>query len=535
MATSGNPLPDTPAFAVPPLNVVDLPFTKPEARNAVKVTPGFEAAPAEVLNPFVHAAIKRRFSSALSVSTEHRAIPWMFGDAAVVAAVALIIFGLRFWNPLGAHLWPWGDVERFDPSSTQKYFGFLLLYSVLVVLLCNVQELYGRLGSSSLDDFIAISKAVVQASLVLTSFGYLAHVSIISRLIVCLTPAFTIIALTSIRHVHRQITLNRLTEGIGARNVLVVGTDHNAQMLANYLDANPQFGYAVKGLVGTSSANCDRVLGEAAEVQRIARTHFIDDIFIATPSDREVVKMITLAARQMNISVRVLPELYDGIGWDTPVQYAGAVPLRVLHCRPIPVSGLALKRCLDLAVSAFGLFVLSPLLGMIALLVKLDSAGPVIYRSSRVGKRGRIFTCYKFRTMVQNAEAVRAALQKMNERNGILFKIAHDPRITRVGRVLRRFSLDELPQLWNVLIGNMSLVGPRPPLPGEFRQYSLDHLRRLDVTPGVTGLWQVTARQNPSFQQYISLDLQYVENWSPLLDLKLLLRTLPVVLRGTGQ
>lgn len=528
-------MPDPPPFAAPPLNVVGFPFTKPEAGNAVTADAVFDSVPPHVLNPFAQAASKRRRSSMASVSTERRAIPWVFADAAVVIAVALIIFGLRFWNPMGARLWPWGDVERFDPSSTQKYFGFLLLYSVLVVLFCNMQELYGRLRSSSLDDFMAIGKAVVQASLVLTSFAYLAHVNILSRLIVCLTPAVTIIALTFIRNTHRQITVNRLTEGIGTRNVLIVGTDHNAQMLANYLDANPKFGYVVKGFVGASSANCDRVLGEHSEVQRIARAHFIDDIFIATPSDRELVKEVTLAARQANIGVRVLPELYDGIGWDAPVHYAGAIPLRVLHCRPIPVSGLAFKRCLDLTVSVVGLFLLSPLLGIVALLVKLDSPGPVIYRSPRVGKKARIFTCYKFRTMVENAEAVRAGLQKMNERSGILFKIASDPRITRVGRVLRRFSLDELPQLWNVLIGDMSLVGPRPPLAGEFRQYSLDHLRRLDVAPGLTGLWQVTARQDPSFQQYISLDLQYIENWSPLLDLKLLLRTLPVVLRGTGQ
>lgn len=485
-------------------------------------------------DPFAEASTKNRHSSITAVTSERRAFPWVIADAAVVTAVALAVFAVRFSTPIGADLWAWGAVESFDPSSLQKYAGFLLLYTVLTVLFCNMQNLYGRTRRSSLDDFIGISKAVIQASLVVTSFIYLAHVTIISRLIVCCTAVLTVGALSWIRHIHRRVTNSRLIQGIGARNVLIVGTDSVAQLLASHLDSNPQFGYVVKGFVGPT-AEADRMLGDIHDIWRIARKHFIDDIFIANPSDRDLVKQITLMAREQNISVRVVPELYDGIGWNAPVEHAGSFPTRVLHCQAIPASGLIFKRWIDVAVSATGLLLISPLLALIAVLVKLESPGPVLYRSPRVGKKGRIFTCYKFRSMVQNAESVRSTLQGKNERAGILFKIAGDPRITKFGRILRRFSLDELPQLWNVLIGDMSLVGPRPPVPGEFRQYSLEHLRRLDVTPGLTGLWQVTARQNPSFDQYISLDLQYIENWSPMLDLKLLLRTLPVVLRGTGQ
>lgn len=485
-------------------------------------------------NPFAKTSSKSRQSSVTAITPEMRAAPWVLLDAATVTGVALAIFALRFWSPIGASLWAWGAVKEFDPLSAQKYAAFLLLHSVLTILFCNMQNLYARVPSSTLDDFIGISKAVVQAGVVLTSFIYLAHVTIISRLIVCCTAVITIAALSWTRHIYRRITRNRLTQGIGARNVLIVGTDSVAQLLASHLDSNPQFGYVVKGFVGPS-AECDRLLGDINDVQSIARKQFIDDIFIANPSDREGIKKVTIMAREQNIGVRVLPELYDGIAWNAPVQYAGSFPMRVLHCHTIPASGLILKRWIDVAVSAVGLLLISPLLVLIAVLVKLESPGPVLYRSPRVGKKGRIFTCYKFRSMVRKAESVRASLQKMNERAGILFKIAEDPRITKLGRFLRRFSLDELPQLWNVLIGDMSLVGPRPPVPGEFRQYSVEHLRRLDVKPGLTGLWQVTARQNPSFEQYISLDLEYIENWSPMLDLKLLLRTLPVVLLGTGQ
>jgi len=171
----------------------------------------------------------------------------------------------------------------------------------------------------------------------------------------------------------------------------------------------------------------------------------------------------------------------------------------------------------------------------IAIAIKLDSAGPVFYFSERIGKKGRVFGCIKFRTMVNDAEKRRADILHLNERDGVLFKITDDPRITRLGRFLRKYSLDELPQFFNVLHGDMSIVGPRPPLASEVQEYKLNHLRRLDVTPGITGLWQVQSRQDPSFDSYISLDVTYIENWSVWLDFKIILRTIGVVIAGTGS
>jgi lipopolysaccharide/colanic/teichoic acid biosynthesis glycosyltransferase len=171
----------------------------------------------------------------------------------------------------------------------------------------------------------------------------------------------------------------------------------------------------------------------------------------------------------------------------------------------------------------------------VAIAIKLDSHGPVFYSSERIGKRGRVFHCIKFRTMVRDAEERRAGMMHMNEREGVLFKISNDPRITRLGRFLRKYSIDELPQFFNVLRGDMSIVGPRPPLASEVKEYKLSHLRRLDVMPGVTGLWQVQGRQDPSFDSYISLDVTYIENWSIWLDLKIIGRTIGVVLAGTGS
>jgi exopolysaccharide biosynthesis polyprenyl glycosylphosphotransferase len=196
---------------------------------------------------------------------------------------------------------------------------------------------------------------------------------------------------------------------------------------------------------------------------------------------------------------------------------------------------LELKRALDVVFSSMALIVLLPLLLAIALAIKLNSRGPIFYISERIGKKGRVFRCAKFRTMVSDAEQRRGEVLHLNERDGVLFKIANDPRITPLGRILRKFSLDELPQFLNVLKGDMSVVGPRPPIASEVREYKLNQLRRLDVTPGITGLWQVQGRQDPSFESYISLDMIYIENWSLLLDFKIMLRTLAVVFAGTGS
>jgi lipopolysaccharide/colanic/teichoic acid biosynthesis glycosyltransferase len=196
---------------------------------------------------------------------------------------------------------------------------------------------------------------------------------------------------------------------------------------------------------------------------------------------------------------------------------------------------LVLKRFVDAAASAIALVLLSPLIVVVALIIKMDSKGPVFYSSLRVGKKGKAFSCHKFRTMVENADALQASLGHLNERDKFLFKITNDPRMTRVGRYLRKFSIDEVPQFWNVLKGEMSLVGPRPAACSEYAHYTLDHLRRLDVTPGITGLWQVAARLDPSFDSYISLDKEYVNNWSLGLDCRILCKTVGTVLAGTGQ
>jgi exopolysaccharide biosynthesis polyprenyl glycosylphosphotransferase len=278
-----------------------------------------------------------------------------------------------------------------------------------------------------------------------------------------------------------------------------------------------------------------QVIGNIRNCVALARTLFVDEIYFSTPAEKETVVTVVEEARALGIDVRVVPDLYDGLAWNAPVEYIGQFPTIPLHRGDFPRGAFMVKRVIDVTLAILVLIVLSPLMIALAVWVRLDSSGPIFYKAERIGRKGRTFRCFKFRTMVANADRLRKDLAHLNEREDILFKITNDPRITKVGARLRRYSLDELPQLFNVLKGDMSLVGPRPPLASEVAKYDIAHLRRLDVLPGMTGLWQVEARQDPSFDSYISLDTAYVENWNLLLDLRILARTISVVLQGTGS
>jgi lipopolysaccharide/colanic/teichoic acid biosynthesis glycosyltransferase len=229
------------------------------------------------------------------------------------------------------------------------------------------------------------------------------------------------------------------------------------------------------------------------------------------------------------------PQSHWGSDWSSPGQRARREDGEESWWEPITHSGLPFKRFVDLLLSVICLLVLWPFMLAIALAVKLESAGPIIYRSLRVGRQGRTFWCYKFRTMIQDADRLKEDLRPLNERRGPFFKIADDPRVTRLGRFLRKYSFDELPQLWNVLRGEMSLVGPRPHPVEDCSQYSSEDCRRLAVKPGMTGLWQIWGRKDPSFAASMALDMVYIEQWSLPLDFLILLQTIPAVLAGEGQ
>ena len=238
--------------------------------------------------------------------------------------------------------------------------------------------------------------------------------------------------------------------------------------------------------------------------------------------------------QRKRVEARIVPDLFQMSLSQVDVDDLGGIPLIGVRETTIGRWERVLKRSMDVALASVGGFLLFPLMGIIALVVRLDSPGPAIFRQLRVGKGGRQFRCYKFRSMYEGAENEQERLKAYSDRDGPVFKIRDDPRCTRAGRWLRRTSLDELPQFYNVLRGEMSLVGPRPPLPDEVAQYEAWQMRRLEVAPGITGMWQVSGRSDLTFDEQCLLDIFYIENWSPFLDIKILLRTVPKIVLGDG-
>jgi exopolysaccharide biosynthesis polyprenyl glycosylphosphotransferase len=463
---------------------------------------------------------------------------WAVLDLLTVAVATLIALRFRERVPSEAHA----------TSMLVYLFGFLsprlLLYvgwfGLLVVAIARSYGLYGPiLNRSGLHEVRMTVQASLTSGLLLCGTLYLTHADMVSRIVVVLMVVFTTVLLCIRRGIWRRMVYNRYREGLETRNVLIVGAGRVAHALRNHLESLRHLGFRFKGFVALTERESESgdgdIIGDVRNCLSLARSLFVDEIFFSVPAEKKLVIALVEEARAVGIDVRVVPDLYDGLAWNAPVEYIGQFPTIPLHRRDLPIGAFLLKRVMDTTGAALAMLVGWPIALMLGAAIRLDSDGPVFYRAQRIGRKGRTFTCYKFRTMCQDADDLRNELMDLNERDGVLFKISDDPRITRVGRFLRKYSLDELPQFYNVLRGDMSLVGPRPPIATEVEQYDLSHLRRLDVLPGMTGLWQVEARQDPSFDSYISLDTAYVENWSLWLDLKILARTLGVVVSGTGS
>ncbi|MBZ5614820.1 MAG: sugar transferase [Acidobacteriia bacterium] len=319
-----------------------------------------------------------------------------------------------------------------------------------------------------------------------------------------------------------------------SRKTLIVGGGPIACALARGLRNDPLHRATVCGFVDDDLPLSPVVLGRIADLDWLARSEFIDEVILVLPGQPAQAREAAEVAFRNHLDIRAVPDLPPGPWPDSGIDEIGEVPVVTLHREALPSAALFLKRLLDFTGAAIGLVLVSPLMVIVALLIRLDSPGLAVYSAERTGAKGRRFRCFKFRSMVSNAEHLKEELRARNQREGPIFKIDDDPRITRIGRIIRRYSLDELPQLWNVLRGEMSLVGPRPHPVDEVNHYELHHYRRLDVKPGITGLWQVTARDCPSFELNMHLDLTYIENWSLLLDLRILASTVRVLFVPEG-
>ncbi|MDE1154113.1 MAG: sugar transferase [Acidobacteriaceae bacterium] len=461
---------------------------------------------------------------------------WAGLDALSALVAGIVAFRIRLEGtmPLRESLW-----TRLTMDAPMLSLIYLCVFTVYFVLFMRFYGLY-RPGDnhSGLHEQRMTIQATLTAGLLLCGTLYVLHAYEVSRLVVLYTVLLTTVLVMMRRGMWRKVRQRQFLQGLETRNVLIVGDGRVAHALKNHLEALPHMGFRFKGFV-TLDTDEDgelgpHVIGGITNCVSLARTLFVDEIYFSTPADKDTVIGVVEDARALGIDVRVVPDLYDGLAWNAPVEFIGQFPTIPLHRGDFPRGAFMAKRVIDVLLSASALLVLSPLLLVIAVLVRLDSSGSVFYGAERIGRKGRVFRCYKFRSMVANADKMKAEIEHLNQRKDVLFKIENDPRVTNFGKRLRKYSLDELPQFFNVLKGDMSLVGPRPPLASEVAKYDIAHLRRLDVLPGMTGLWQVEARQDPSFDSYISLDTAYVENWSLILDARILARTISVVLQGTG-
>jgi exopolysaccharide biosynthesis polyprenyl glycosylphosphotransferase len=414
--------------------------------------------------------------------------------------------------------------------------GLLLLYGFLFILLGFSERLYNpETIQVPRREQLVLGKVVFwSAALVVTAVGWSGPHLISLTTLAASAPLNFLIMLAWRKH-WRRGPAQPAQSGRGVRNVLIIGAGKPGRRLAAHIGEDLSCRCAVVGFLDDDEPIGGEVHGRVEDLARIVRTDFVDEIILTAPQRPEVARRVIREARRNQIDVKVVPDLF-GFEPDDPLVFEkfGNIPVLTLREERMPTFCLLLKRTVDAVSAAAALAFVAPLLAIIALVIKLESPGPVLYQAQRVGLKGRRFRCYKFRTMDAGADKQKEHLRALNQRQGPFFKMADDPRITRVGRFLRRYSLDELPQLWNVVRGEMSLVGPRPHPLDDFERYDLGDLQRLDVPPGLTGLWQVTARRDPSFERGLALDLEYIRSWTLWRDFRILYKTVSVVLHGSG-
>jgi exopolysaccharide biosynthesis polyprenyl glycosylphosphotransferase len=457
----------------------------------------------------------------------------MAGDIVIVILAFAVALEIKL------HFFHDGSASVISPSATPIYFGFFLWFLFCLLVVSEHHDLYNPiLTPGGARELRLTLQATLNAGLLLCGGLYMARLELASRAVVVLLICTTAIALCFWRASIRLAYYRHFEKGLDTRNVVVLGTNHLSQALGEHISGNYRLGYQFLGYISTPDHTeglpASQILGNIDRLRQLTRLHFIDEVVIAQRLSAEQVILLLEEARELRIDIRAISGLYGDLSAHGAIEYLGVYPVTALHRSQSKTLSRFFKRAFDIIFSFAVMIAIFPLMFLIAVCIRLDSEGPVFYVSERIGKRGRVFPCFKFRTMVRDAEKKKRELAALNERDGILFKVSNDPRVTRVGRFLRKYSLDELPQFFNVFRGEMSVVGPRPPIASEVEKYELEHFRRLEVMPGLTGLWQVHARQDSSFARYIELDTAYVENWSFWLDVKILLRTAHVVVRGTG-
>jgi len=477
-------------------------------------------------------------------------------DVALAIASFVLAFKLRhgqgvfYRDTLGALTW----TTAFAP------YAVLLPFVIPIrLLLLRYYDLYRVRGEFSLvEDIARVFKATAIASLLIVAAAFMYRGGTAyrtfsySRAIFVLDFVLAFAGIGMLRMIVRtaQITVRR--RGVNLIPTLIVGRGPEAALCIREMRARPELGYRVIGLVENghvsgASATFEGVpvVADLNALPQAIRESGANEVIISDPKvpGEVLFDVMIQTGRRRGVEFRIAPTLLNCLPSKTEIDQVGSLPMVTLFRSPLSGAARFLKRSSDFMIALSALMVLAPLWLLIALLIKLDSRGPIFYKQERVGMDGRVFLFYKFRSMRAGSDDARHREfqekyikgepdSNLGDPARPAYKLRGDERVTRLGRLLRRTSLDELPQLFNVLRGDMSVVGPRPPIPYEVESYELWHRKRLDMKPGITGLWQVSGRNRLTFDEMVRMDLYYIENWSLLLDLKIVLQTLPVMWRG---
>jgi exopolysaccharide biosynthesis polyprenyl glycosylphosphotransferase len=415
-----------------------------------------------------------------------------------------------------------------------------LVLAIWTLLLVTREAYTSRRTVSLASEIWQVVQVVGAGTLVLAAAGWLLRLDFVSRPFLILFASLDLVFLIGEKLVLRLAARRVRKRGYNYRTLLIVGINPRAEEVARIVAEHPHWGLQLVGFVAPNGEHSDEVadlpvLGGADDLPQILQEEVVDEvIFVLSRRQLEEFEESFLLCSELGIRARValyFPHMKSRV----VLEELEGIPLLTFTNTPGAPFPMFLKRLQDLAASTLGIVLTAPLVPIIAAAIKLGSPGPIFYSQTRCGLNGRRFKLRKFRTMYEGSDSRLDEVAHLNEVDGPAFKARHDPRITPVGRVLRRMSLDELPQLYNVFKGDMSLVGPRPPLPEEVERYERWQRRRLSMKPGITGLWQVSGRANlDDFNRWIALDLAYIDQWSPWLDLKILLKTIPAVLSTRG-
>lgn len=460
------------------------------------------------------------------------------GDAGIFWGTFLLAYWLRYRLPF----LPQMPVQPFEP-----YFRLSFVVAFIGFVLMNAAGLYRlRRTSFGLDELFKIFKVatmtgltVVVLSFVLRGYSFRYELETYSRLIIAISWALNMGALPLWRYVFFRFLARPVVRRLGSDRVLIVGTGPAAERFYRAVrekgSGYQPIGFICNGPVPEVAVPQGRIVGTLEDLPRILALERVDEVVVVESylSEDHLMKVIRDCERA-DVKLSILPDITSIVASRTETYEIAGVPVFSVQERMLTRWNKFVKRAMDISISIFLILLLFPILVFVALAIKLESRGPILFKQERMGKGEKRFFIYKFRSMYQDAEERKPSLMHLNEADGPIFKMRNDPRVTKIGRIIRRLSIDEFPQVINVLKGEMSLVGPRPYPTAESEQFRGYQKRRFDVLPGMTGLAQVSGRSDLTMDETIRLDIYYIENWSPLLDLKILLKTIPAVLSGKG-